>query len=186
MNHYFHVCPLFRFAVGTIGDLDSAAAEFNQSIYGYLKGKYGTLRGTEKVTKRGESAFDKKYQDWSRSRIRRELSKLKSRGPVIEGSSLCDEILYLSHRLRLEMSSRPQAARPITDNDFGTGLWPTCQKIFLDVVGSLPTFNILECGAYFSRVLSIPDSLRLCLFQIPNWFVFRLPQPRLTCHPPFC
>src|SRR6266516_3664313 len=176
MNHFFHAAQIFRFTVGTIGDLDSAAAEFNQSIYGYLKGKYGTLKGTEKVNTRGDPTFDIKYKDWSRSRIRRELGKLKCRGPVIEGSSLCSEILYLSHRLRREMSSRPQAARPVTDKDFGMGFWATCQKNFLDVVGSLPTFNISECGAYFSKVLSIPDCLRLCPFQIPQWFV-SLPPP---------
>ena len=176
MGHYFHAHPLFRFAVGKIGDLDAAAMEFNQSIYGYLKEKYGTLKGSEKAVIRGDSAFDIKYRDWSRSRIRRALSKLKCRRPVIEGSSLCDEILYLSHRLRHEMSSRPQAARPVTDKDFGIGVWATCQKIFLDVVASLPTFNILECGAYFLKVLSVPDSLRLCLFQIPQWFV-SLPPP---------
>ena len=45
--------PIFRFAVGTIGDLDVVAAEFNQSIYSYLKVKYGTLKGTDKVTTRG-------------------------------------------------------------------------------------------------------------------------------------
>ncbi len=178
MNLHLHASPLFRFAVGKIGDLDLAAEEFNQSIYNYLKGKYGTLKGTETVTKRGDPAFEIKYQNWSRSRIRRGLSKLKSRGPVIEGSSLCDEIQYLLHRLRLEMASRPQAARPVTDKDFQIGFWPTCQKIFLDVAGALPTFNIHECGAYFLKVLSIPDSLRACIFQIPQWFV-ALPPPAI-------
>src|SRR6266516_1200907 len=171
MNLHFHISPLFRFAVGKIENLDLAVTEFNESIYNFLKGKYGTLKGKDKINTRGNPDFDIKYQNWSRSRIRRELSKLKSRGPVIGGSSLCDEIQYLSHRLRLLMASRPQAARPVTDIDFQTGFWPTCQKIFLDVAGALPTFSITECGAYFLKVLSIPDSLRSCIFQTPSWFV---------------
>src|SRR6267154_205023 len=47
MNRFFHAAPIFRFATGVIGDIDLAAAEFNQAIYGYLKDKYGTLRGNK-------------------------------------------------------------------------------------------------------------------------------------------
>src|SRR6267154_5374036 len=60
--------------------------------------------------------------------------------------------------------------------DFGTGFWPACRKLFADVVGASPTFSILECGEYFSRVLAKPDSLRSCLFLILHWFV-PLPAP---------
>src|SRR6267154_4468149 len=47
MNAFFHSDSLFRFASGKIEDLDLATAEFNRSIYNYLKGKFGTLRGTD-------------------------------------------------------------------------------------------------------------------------------------------
>ena len=43
MNYFFHAAPIFRFATGAISDLDLAASEFNQSIYSYLRNKYGTL-----------------------------------------------------------------------------------------------------------------------------------------------
>src|SRR6267154_4518919 len=107
MNRFFHVAPIFRFATGAISDLDLAAAEFNQAIYSYLKDKYGTLRGN-KITKQGDAALDAKYQWFSRSKVRRELSKLERRGPIIHGSSLCDEMLYLSHRLRNDISNMLQ------------------------------------------------------------------------------
>src|SRR6267154_1441044 len=175
MNRFFHSAPIFRFATGTIGDIDLAAAEFNQAIYGYLKDKYGTLRG-DKVTTQGDAALNAKYQGFSRSKVRRELSKLKRRGPIIQGSPLCDEILYLSHRLRSDITNRPQTSKSVTDRDFGIGFWPACKKNFADVVGATPTFTILKCGEYFSRVLAIPGSIGSCLFKIPNWFI-SLPAP---------
>ena len=135
---FFHVAPIFRFATGAIGDLDLAAAEFNQAIYSYLKDKYGTLRGS-KVTKQGDAALDVKYQGFSRSKVRRELSKLKRWGPIIQGSSLCDEILYQSHRLRSDIINRPQTSKSVTDRDFGIGFWPACQNFFADLVGATPT-----------------------------------------------
>src|SRR6267154_1873872 len=175
MNRFFHMAPIFRFATGAISDLDLAAAEFNQAIYSYLKDKYGTLRGN-KITKQGGAALDVKYQGFSRSKVRKELSKLKRRGPIIQGSPLCDEILYLSHRLRSEISNRPQTSKSVTDRDFGVGFWPACQKIFADVAGAAPTFTISTCGEYFSRVLAIPGSIGRCVFKIPNWFI-SLPAP---------
>src|SRR6266516_585191 len=49
MNAYFHSSNLFRFANGKIDDLDSAAAEFNNSIYGYLTKRHSMLKGTKKM-----------------------------------------------------------------------------------------------------------------------------------------
>src|SRR6267154_9337 len=121
MNRFLYAAPIFRFATGAIGDLDLAAVEFNQAIYSYLKDKYATLRGS-KDTKQGDAALDAKYQGSSRSKVRRELSKLKRRGPIIQGSSQCDEILYLSHRLRSDISNRPQTSKSVTDRDFGIGI----------------------------------------------------------------
>src|SRR6267154_4217243 len=175
MNRFLYAAPIFCFATGAIGDLDLAAAEFNQAIYSYLKDKCGTLRGS-KDTKQGDAALDAKYQGFSRSKVRRELSKLKRRGPIIQGSCLCDEILYLSHSLRSDIINRPQTSKSVTDRDFGIGFWPACQKKFADVVGATPTFTILTCGEYFSRVLALPDSIRSCLFKIFNWFI-SLPAP---------
>ena len=63
MNLHFHISPLFRFAGGKIGDLDLAVTEFNESIYNFLKGKYGTLKGKDKVNTWGNPDFDKKYQN---------------------------------------------------------------------------------------------------------------------------
>ncbi len=100
MNAFFHSDPLFLYASGKIGDLDLAASEFNRSIYDYLKGKFGTLRSTDSVAKTENRLLDQKFQGWSHSRVRRELEKLKRRGPIVQGSPLCDEIFYLSHRLR--------------------------------------------------------------------------------------
>src|SRR6267154_1357394 len=157
MNRFFHVAPIFRFATGAIGDLDLAAAEFNQAIYSYLKDKYGTLRGN-KITKQGDAALDVKYQGFSRSKVRRELSKLKRRGPIIQGSPLCDEILYLSHRLRSEISNRPQTSKSVTDRDFGIGFWPACQKIFADVAGAAPTFTISTTS--YAEIASIIKKAR--------------------------
>src|SRR6267154_2797608 len=175
MNRFFHVAPIFRFATGAISDIDRAAAEFNQAIYSSLKDKYGNLRENKGI-KQGVAVFDAKYQGYSHSRVSRELSKLKSRGPIIQGSSLCDEIIYLSQRLRSEISNRPQTSKSVTDRDFGIGSWPTCQNFFADVVCATPTFTILTCGEYFSRVLAIPGSIGSCLFKIPNWFI-SLPVP---------
>src|SRR6267154_5988765 len=115
------MAPIFRFATGAISDLDLTAVEFNQAIYSYLKDKYGTLRGN-KITKQGDAALDVKYQGFSRSKVRRELSKLKRREPIIQGSPLCDEILYLSHRLRSEISNSPQTSKSVNARDFGIGL----------------------------------------------------------------
>src|SRR3989442_1608313 len=102
--------------------------------------------------------------------------KLKNRKPVIQGSPICDEILYLSHRLRQVLVNRSQINKLVTNRDFTSGFWPACKKTFVDVVGAIPSFTILTCGEYFSRVLSIPDSLSRCLFQFPRWFV-SLPAP---------
>ena len=145
MNFFFHAAPIFRFAVGTIGDLDLAASEFNQSIYGYLRDKYGTLGAANTIDKRGDASFEDKYKECSRSKIRRELEKLRRRGPVIQGSRLCDEILYLSRRLRPEIKNRPQPNKPVTDRDFGLGFWPACRKLFADVAGVSPAFSIVAC-----------------------------------------
>src|SRR6266516_3722784 len=101
MNAFFHASALFRYASGTITDLDGAATEFNNSIYSYLEKKYGTLGESRKtVTSQGNAALDLKYQGWSRSRIRRGLNKLKNNKSIVQGSPICEEILYLSHRLR--------------------------------------------------------------------------------------
>src|SRR6267154_1484706 len=123
-----------------------------------------------------DALFEDKYKEYSRSKVRRELEKLKRRGPVIQGSRLCDEILYLSRRLRLKIKNRPQPNKPVTDRDFGIGFWPACRKLFANVAGASPAFSIVGCWEYFSRVLTIPDSLRSCLFQIPYWFPL-LPPP---------
>ena len=56
MNAYFYSASLFRFASGKIDDLDSAAAEFNNSIYGYLAKRHGTLKSTKKIFARGRGA----------------------------------------------------------------------------------------------------------------------------------
>src|SRR5437867_4447919 len=177
MNSYFHADPLFRHSTGKIEDLDTAAQEINKSIYSYLKNNYGTL-GETKTVKRDIQALDAKYKDWSRSRIRRELEKLKRRGPVIQGSFLCEEIIFLSHRLRSEIKNRPRKNIPATDRDFGTGFWPACRKTFADVAGLSPTFSIEDCGEHFSKVLSIPSLLMSCLFQSPFWFL-SLPVPEI-------
>ena len=123
MNAYFHSSALFRLASGKIDNLDSATAEFNNSIYDYLAKTHGMLRGKKKLSARGErsdTALDQKYQSWSKSRIRRELNKLKHKKPVIQGSPICDEIIYLSHRLRQDLQSRSRAAKPVSDGSFGT------------------------------------------------------------------
>jgi len=105
------------------------------------------------------------------------LDKLKRKGPAIQGSPLCDEIVFLSHRLRTGIKAKAQLNKPVTDRDLiGVGFWPSCRKLFADVVGASPTFNIVECRDYFLRVLSIPDSLRCCLFEVPQWFV-SIPNP---------
>src|SRR6267154_1072485 len=106
MNFFFHAAPIFRFAVGTIADLDLAANEFNQSIYGYLRDKYGTLGAANTIDTRGDALFGDKYKECSRSKIRRELEKLKRRGPVIQGPRLCDEILNFSRVLAIPDSLR--------------------------------------------------------------------------------
>src|SRR6266516_5339220 len=179
MNAYFHSSDLFRLASGKIDDLDSVAEEFNNSIYGYLAKRHGTLRSTKKICARGErgvTALDQKYQSWSSGRIRRELNKLKHRKPVLQGSPLCEEILYLSHRLRQDLQSRSLAAKPVCDGNFGSDFWTTCKTIFAGLAGAVPEFTIAECGVYFARILSITDSLRDCLYQLPSWFV-PLPAP---------
>src|SRR6266516_283644 len=124
MNASFHSGPLFRYASGKIGDLDLAAAEFNLSIYEYLKGKFGTLRATDLSANTDNRLLDQKYQGWSQSRVRRALEKLKRRGPIIQGSPLCDEIRYLSHRLSSELKIRSSAKKSATDKDFVIGFWP--------------------------------------------------------------
>jgi hypothetical protein len=96
----------------------------------------------------------------------------------VKDSSLCDEILYLSHRLRLEIKNRPQPHKPVSDRDFGVGFWPACRKLFADVAGATPSFSISECADYFSRVLSLSGSLGSYLFPIPYWFV-SLPAPTI-------
>src|SRR6266516_2981762 len=174
MNAYFHISDLFRFSKGNIDDLDSAAAEFNNSIYGYLAKRHGTLKGRKKMSTRGEGgdmAMDLKYQSWSKSSIRRELNKLKRRKLVIQGSPICDEITYLSHRLRLDLQSRSLAAKPVRDGSFGFDFWSTCKTVFAGLTGAVPEFTIAQCGVYFARILSISDSVRNCLYQMPSWFV---------------
>ena len=160
MNSFFHSANLFRFATGPIVDLDLAASEFNQSIYSYLKGKYGTVGSSVLPEKKADGFFEAKYEGCSRSKIRRELGKLKRRGPVIKDSPLCEEILYLSRRLRLEIKHRPQPNKPVTDLDFGTGFFSACRKIFADLTEASPAFDISACGEYFLRVLCLPGSLR--------------------------
>ena len=155
MNCFFHASPIFRFATGDIRDLDLAASEFNQSIYSYLRDKYGTLGATKTLARQGDAQFESIYRRWSLSRIRRELEKLKRLRPIVQGSPLCDKILFLSHKLRIGIKDRSQSKKPVTDRDFGTGFWPACRKLFADVVGASPTFSILECREYFSRVLAI-------------------------------
>jgi len=176
MSLFIHASPLFRLAIGPIADLDSAATEFNQTIYGYLQHNFGTLGGSEKAAKQGVTALDTKYLGWTRSRIRRQLDKLKRRPSIIQGSPLCDEIIFLSHRLRSEINNRPQPTTSLTDKDFGSGFWTACKKLFACVTSAVPTFSIRECGDYFAKVLAPPLSLGDCLFKIPQWFV-PLPPP---------
>ena len=176
MNHFLHAAPIFRFATGVISNIDMAASEFNQAIYSYLRDRYGTLGTPVKNDLQSYAVYETKYQGWSTSKIRRMLFKLKHKGPAVQGSPLCDEILFLSHRLRSGIKSKAQANKPVTDRDFREGFWPSCRKLFTDVVGASPAFTISECGEYFSKVLSIPGSLSSCLFKIPNWFV-SLPNP---------
>src|SRR6266516_7290220 len=112
----------------------------------------------------------------SQSRVRRELEKLKRRGPIVQGSPLCDEICYLSHRLRSDLKTRSCVKKSATDKDFGLGFWPACKKTFADTLGAIPAFSIVNCRDYFLRVLSLSDSLSKCLFKIPSWFL-QLPPP---------
>jgi len=41
-----------------------------------------------------------------------------------------------------------------------------------------PEFTISKCGDYFTRILSISDSVRDCLIRLPSWFV-PLPLPSI-------
>jgi len=179
MNAFMHSSSLFRLAHGKIGDLNSAASEFNHTIYGYLKSRHGTLKGTKKVVSRGGvdyTALDLKYQSWSKSRIRRELNKLKHREPVTKGSPICDEIIYLSRRLRQDLKSGSLSSKPVCDKNFGSSFWETCKNVFAGVTGAIPEFNITQCGDYFARILSISDSARNYRFPLPHWFI-QLPVP---------
>jgi len=179
MNLFFHSSALFRFSRGVIENLDSAASEFNSAIYSYLKNRHGALRDTKKITLPGGGGFtalDQKYLTWSKSRIRRELHKLKQRKPVMQGSPLCDEIIYLSHRLRQDLQSGSVLSKPVSDGSFGSNFWSTCKSVFAGVTGAIPEFTIVQCGDYFARILSISDSLKNCLYQLPSWFV-PLPAP---------
>ena len=44
--------------------------------------------------------------------------------------------------------------------------WSTCHDLFNRATNSLPTFSILECETFFSKVLSASQSSR---FRIPGW-----------------
>src|SRR6267154_1867244 len=98
MNAFFHSSSIFRFATETLSNLDQAAAEFNQSIYGYLKDRYGTLKASPTSANAAgvqeSTLLEAKYRNWSRSKIRRTLEKLKHRSPVIQGSPICHEIVF--------------------------------------------------------------------------------------------
>src|SRR6267154_1590211 len=139
---------------------------------------WGTGGGSN-AAPHGSDKFDNKYRGWSRSRIRRGLDKLKRQGPVEKDSPLCEEILYLSHRLRLEIKNRPQPHKPVSERDFGVGFWPSCRNFFADVAGATPSFIISECACYFSGMLSLPDVRWKFLFSIPDWFV-SLPAPSVS------
>src|SRR6267154_1046760 len=136
---------------------------------------WGTGGGSN-AAPHGSDKFDNKYRGWTRSRIRRGLDKLKRQGPVEKGPPLCEEILYLSHRLRLDIKNRHQSHKPASERDFGDGFWPACRKLFSDVAGATPSLTISEFACYFSGVLSLSDALGKFLFRIPDWFV-SLPAP---------
>src|SRR6267154_850438 len=155
MNSFFHAAPMFGYATGAQSNIDLAAAEFKQSIYNYLRDRYGTLRGDgTNATTHGSDKFDDKYRGWSRSRIRRGLDKLKRQGPVEKDSPLRGD--YISRigsgwKSKTGLSLINRSRRGILELAFGPPV-TNFLRIWLAPLPLLPSRNVRvisrECCLY--------------------------------------
>jgi hypothetical protein len=173
-NTFFHSSDIFKYATGKIVDLDGAVRVFNSTVYGYFSKNCGLVG--KKVDDPGHTVLADKYRDWSRTRMKRALMKLKHSGPIGVNSALHIEIRFLAGRIRESLNERVNS-RQIKDRDFNSRFWPTCKRAFETVISMAPTFNLAECFDYFKNILSI-SSNSLDLFMIPDWFV-KIPPPSI-------
>ena len=151
-NDYFHSSDLFSYVSGSIVNLDKAVEDFNRTVYNYFRDNYGQISKKHSIP--SNQKFEEKYRDFSRSRLKRSLMKLKRSEQFAMGSTLHEEIRFLARRIRDNLDSRSTVGA-LGDKDFGKKFWDSCSRAFCTITNQLPTFSIADAFHYFLRIPSL-------------------------------
>ena len=168
----------------TTQDINKSIITIATVIYNYLSNNYGF------VDVNNSNEFDSKYKSHSAKDLKKVLKKLKS-----ESSDL-KEIRFVARKLRgLLNKKNPDTTQHPVSNASGqcdgidhnsllnNNFWGYVKKILKKKSESLPTFNLAQCTAYFTKTLSsvIPNKT----FNIPCWIPkFSYPTSSFNLDPP--
>ena len=155
--------------------LDNVITNFNSVVYNYFKDSFGTVKDNQKV----DQKLRENYNTFSKSQLKRELTKLKRLG------NDANAIRYVSRLLRQKISNKEASILSGTDHNYEVtkNFWSYCKMIFESNQQILPSFDKATCETYFINMFR--SLSRFKKFTIPNWIPkFRDPTIDFDLSPP--
>ena len=133
-------------------------------IYNYFGETYGF------VDVNNDAEFETKYQSCTAKDLKKALKKLKSEnGNLLEIKFVAKKLRnLLSKAVTEQQHADINASDKVDHNDLmNKNFWGYVKKVFKKKSDSLPTFDLAQCTAYFTKTFSaiIPNKT----FNIPSW-----------------
>ena len=133
-------------------------------IYNYFGETYGF------VDVNNDAEFETKYQSCTAKDLKKALKKLKSEnGNLLEIKFVAKKLRnLLSKTVTEQQHADINTSDKVNHNDLmNKNFWGYVKKVFKKKSDSLPTFDLAQCTAYFTKTFSaiIPNKT----FNIPNW-----------------
>ena len=180
----------FKFALQTnqpitSQDLDSNIMVLNNIIYEYFAQNFGYTDSTP------DNSLVEKYKDYTVKDLKKALKNLKST------NDKPDEIKHVSHILRAKLRSnnKNQSSESCRDSSHSNNqtlnhdkyieknFWGYIKNILNSEDTILPSFNMSQCLAYFTKTLAAIHPNKL--FSVPSWIpVLSDPQFQFDLDPP--